>query len=132
MKNKPFVKLFNSLHGYYIYDVNTNSVITVDQETYDCLSKIMKDGAPAKILSNDKLLNLQKQGYLKSKRPDVIELPETDNLEYYLTHRLQKLTLQVTQQCNFRCRYCHYTYGDDTLYHSHKSKNMNWKTAKEP
>lgn len=131
MKNKPFIKLFNTRYGNYIYDVNTNSVLTVKKETYDCLSKIMKSNELDESLYNEELINLEKQGYLKSKRPDIIELPETDNIEYYLTHRLQKLTLQVTQQCNFRCRYCHYTYGDDTLYHSHKSASMSWETAKE-
>lgn len=130
MKNKPFIKLFKTPYRYYVYDVNTNAIISVSEETYENLNKFLKNDNPNENLYNEEILYLQEQGYLKSIRPEIIEMPETDNMEYYLRYRLERILLQITHHCNFRCRYCHYTYGDDKLFHSHKPKSMRWETAK--
>lgn len=41
------------------------------------------------------------------------------------------MTLQVTQNCNFRCKYCIYSEEGSEKQRSHSQKNMSWKTAKK-
>ncbi len=135
---KPFIKLFKSKYGHYFYDVNTDRLIHISEISYKDLCEIEElsidsenDEKINRIISgNTELAELTRNGFLKSKYPVQIQMPETHNIPYYLRHKLHTLTLQVTQQCNFRCRYCHYTYGDDIQYHSHKSSRMSWETAK--
>ncbi|MBQ7445037.1 MAG: radical SAM protein [Clostridia bacterium] len=138
MNNLPFIKLFKSVYGHYFFDVNTNQIVKISQDAYLKLEKILKEGSHTggsdlidELIQGDlELSELRSEGFLKSNRPLKIEMKETAKLPYFLEHRLRTLTLQVTQQCNFRCRYCHYTYGDDKQYHSHKSNSMSWETAK--
>lgn len=138
MNNSPFVKLFKSKYGFYFYDVNTNRIVKIREESYVNLEKVLRISKEnvqhdtiSQIISADKELQiLRNSGLLKCKYPEKIEMPESPKIPYYLQNKLHTLTLQVTQQCNFRCRYCHYTYGDDTQYHSHKSESMEWETAK--
>lgn len=55
-------------------------------------------------------LELQSQGYLKSESlVKEIKHPCTDVLEFLLERKLSLMTLQLTQQCNFRCKYCVYS-----------------------
>lgn len=138
MNKTPFVKLFKSKYGYYFYDVNTNRIVKIKKESYFNLEKalrVSKEDSNSceidQILSADaELKQLINEGLLKCKYPEKIEMPESPKIPYFLKNKLHNLTLQVTQQCNFRCRYCHYTYGDDIQYHSHKSNSMSWETAK--
>lgn len=133
--NTPFIHLLKSRYGYYFYDVNKNDIVNISEDMYKYLFKL--------IINDNNYINLhtlrvrdeeevlKSNGYLKIYHPNIIEMPETDNIGYYLNYRLEQLTLQVTQQCNFRCRYCPYTVGDDQYYHTHKSNNMSWETAKK-
>ena len=138
MSNVPFIKLFKSMYGFYFYDVNTNRIVNIKEKSYVKLEKIIKickenadcDEISRIISDDDEIQVLHNKGLLKCKYPKKIEMPETPKIPYYLKNKLHTLTLQVTQQCNFRCRYCHYTYGDDTQYHSHKSITMGWEIAK--
>ena len=131
---KPFIKLIKTRNGHYLFDVNMNELVHIESDTYDQLKCILD--SPDKSLgdfisSSREIAKLAENGYLSDNRPQKIEMSETDNLDYYLDHHLHKLTLQVTQQCNFRCHYCHYTYGDDKYYHSHKNNSMTWEVAKK-
>ena len=42
MNDMPFVKLFKSRYGYYIYDVNTNRIIDITEKNYFNLEKILR------------------------------------------------------------------------------------------
>ena len=36
----PFVKLFETVEAYYVFDVNTTSIIRIDENLYKTLEKI--------------------------------------------------------------------------------------------
>lgn len=41
------------------------------------------------------------------------------------------MTLQVTQSCNFRCKYCIYSENANKSQRAHSSKHMSWEMAKK-
>lgn len=48
-----------------------------------------------------------------------------------LTRKLAQMTLQITQECNFRCTYCIYSETRNEKQRSHSKKVMSWETAKQ-
>ncbi len=133
MKQKPFIHLLKSPYHYYVFDVNTNSILRVSQELFEYL-QAEQIGRKMPVLSSagsQELNSLTESGYLKTKHPLKIENPQIRDVEYLLEYQLNMLTLQVTQQCNFRCSYCAYSTGDGIIQRKHSIKKMNLQTAKK-
>ena len=129
--DKPFIHLIKSRYAYYFFDVNTERIAKISSQAYAYLKKLQNgEDVPVPEEARNEIENLKQNGYLKSNFPQKIEMQETNLIGYYIRHRLEKLTLQVTQQCNFCCSYCPYTLGDDEKFHAHNAKNMSWDTAK--
>jgi uncharacterized protein len=136
-KEKPFIHLFKTPAGHYIYDVNTNAIIKTSKPVYEFLQAGQKncagDEALLKSNNDDDFMNLiarmQEKGFLSSKRVQEIAHPEDDTLEYYLANKLKMVILQVTQQCNFRCEYC--AYSGNYLNRGHSNLRMSFETAKK-
>lgn len=59
-----------------------------------------------------------------------IEYPQGTNLEEILNNCMRIMTLQVTQNCNLRCKYCVYSGSYSNRVHS--NKRMSFETAKVP
>lgn len=132
MKEKPFIHLLKSPYHCYIFDINTNSIVRVSDELYSYLQAEQKGIAPPLLSAqaNEERGRLEENGYLKTKHPIKMENPQWKNIDYLINHHMGQLILQVTQQCNFRCSYCAYTTGDDSVQRGHSNKRMSWKTAK--
>jgi len=129
-KEKPFIHLLKSPRHPYIFDVNTDSIIKVSRELYDFfldlehgVSVEAKDGVAEEISS------LKENGYLKSYKPKGIRDPRLNQLDYLLNNRVESLVLQVTQNCNMRCSYCSFTYGDNVRSRSHNKRSMDHALA---
>lgn len=133
----PFIYLFKSYYNNYLFDVNTNTILKISDNCYDYLDKLIYNSFDVEDVEAEdneelqkELMQLYSEGYLKDKRIKNISAPYIDSLDYMLNHRLGMLTLQVTRQCNFRCSYCHYTYGGESIHRSHSDDVMTWDTAK--
>lgn len=134
----PFVHLMKSHDKYYLYSVNKNEIIEIDNETYKSLKIMMNIGKGAFYEkynhSNcnvfDSVLNLDNKSYLQIERPQVIEHAALHFCESYLEGNINNLTLQVTQNCNLRCNYCPYS-GDGVLDRKHNLRNMTYTTAQK-
>jgi len=83
---------------------------------------------------------IQKWKKIKSesnKIKDVLhgELPaslSTSNIKIYvLKYGIRQLSLNVTEDCNFECRYCVYSSGRYEYARSHSTKRMNFSIAKK-
>lgn len=125
-----FIHTFKTLGNYYIYDVNSNSIISTSENVYYCLKN--KAEINEKDISGDTLekLNILKEnGFLSSKRMKVIEHPATELMPFHIKSRMNVITLQVTQQCNLRCEYCAYSGTYDNRIHNEKS--MSFEIAKK-
>lgn len=129
----PFIHLLRSPYACYFFDVNTNSIVMVSEEAYAALHEITKTGSPPPSMSADcgmELQQLKEQGYLSSKRVKEIEHPLTQDLDYILSRKVGKVTLQLTQSCNLRCAYCIYSETTNDKQRKHSGKRMSWETAK--
>jgi len=123
--NTPHIHLFKTPGGYYIYDVNRNTIIRTEKSTYKKLISNSSDLSPVE--NDEDIRELLGRGYLSSNRVEEIEHHATGMLGFYLENKVSALTLQVTQQCNLRCEYCVYSGG----YHNrgHANNRMSRETA---
>lgn len=125
---KPFVHFFKTPKGNYLYDVNTNAIVRVASQLYEYLSSgIEIPSSDVDILK--KIETLRNAGMLSANRWEKIEHPATQVLKEYLDGSVGMLTLQVTQQCNLRCKYC--PYSGNYYNRKHVNANMNIETAKK-
>lgn len=132
LKQKPFIKLFTVANGFYIYDVNTNKILETNQDIYNYLNAFLDDTSPVPLLhqENANILKDMLDAKLLQGQPDVeIEHMMTDQLENILEHELSRICLQVTQNCNLRCKYC--VFSGSYVNRVHNNKRMDWDTAKK-
>lgn len=130
---RPFIHAMKTPLRNYIYDVNTNMFVDVDEDTYQYLEKVEEsDESLAPVADNRIKQNLEillAQGFLSSKHPKEIRQSQSDFMEYHLNENIVQMALQVTQQCNFRCAYCAYCASDFEFQRDHSSKRMSIETA---
>lgn len=115
---KRYGKLFNTNFNNYFYDTGTGKVVQLDDEDYELFSALFdRDGKYFKEAFS-KTTGEKQQEFLKicleenllrAKKPENLELiPENTSLEKLINNQVQQLVLEVTEQCNFRCKYCIY------------------------
>lgn len=80
MKEKPFIHLFETSIGNYLYDVNTNKIISISRELYDFI-----EGENSELSEKveKEIKTLKSAGYLKEKHVLESEHRETDMLQFY-------------------------------------------------
>ena len=124
-KNDFFIHTFRTLNSCYLYDVNINSIIRINETTYNILKNEQE------IPNGDiRISKLKERGFLQPiDRNFQIEHPLTDKVESYIQNNLSLLILQVTQNCNLRCKYC--VYSGSYVNRVHTNKRMNFETAKQ-
>lgn len=124
-KNDFFIHTFRTLNSCYLYDVNINSIIRINESTYNILKNEQE------IPNGDiRISKLKERGFLQPiDRNFQIEHPLTDKVESYIQNNLSLLILQVTQNCNLRCKYC--VYSGSYVNRVHTNKRMNFETAKQ-
>ena len=124
--DKPFVHLIKLHKEVYLFDVNTNMLCKVNERIYEYLL----NGTKEVLNADDKMIikNMKKNGMLQTNKIEKIEHPMTEIVEDLLENNMTKLTMQVTQNCNFRCDYC--VYSGSYYNRVHNNKRMSWDTAK--
>lgn len=123
---KVIIKCFQTPKRKYFYDRFLNSVVAVNNQEYSILKNVEKSG---ELPQDSSLKRFTDNGLLQEALVEEIEHPETTNLRFLSEHYLKNLILQVTQQCNLRCKYC--AYSGNYYNRSHSSQRMNLETAKQ-
>ena len=123
----PFIHTLSLSSGFYVYDVNMNKILKVPKNIYQKLRNWNDD----EITSDNEIKKLKELGFLKDNRVNIVEHPATKYLEYYLGSNVEQLVLQVTQNCNLRCKYCLYTEDSGYNNRKHSNKRMSWETAQK-
>ena len=145
MKHHPLIHKFKTAANHYVYDVNTNNIMRTNEILHDVIdgygtipfSAIASKWAKkydAKSIEQC-LTHIQEscksQGVFSSNRPTVMKYPMCEHHFYEsLQGGLSDLTLNATERCNLRCKYC--TYSGAYYYERHHStEDMSWETAKK-
>lgn len=134
MEDTPFIKLFSSPWNKYFYDVGRNEIVLISDQLFNNLHLVETGDLSWRELleePDEELRLLLDDGYLSSKRPSIIRHQLSDLSPYYLERKIDMITLQLTQECNFRCRYCIYSDQLNRKQRSHSPKKMSWETAKK-
>lgn len=126
-KRNMFTYSFKTPGCNYIYDVNTNKILPVNDGIYNAVLNESFDS-----LSDEDARTIEKlkgRGLFSNNRIKEIKHPASDSVEYYLKSKIEMLTLQVTQNCNLRCGYC--AYSGNYTNRTHNNRNMSLETAKK-
>ena len=132
--NIPVIKLLVYKNKYYLYDFGKNQILQLTEDVFKEIKDLQKIGIAEyrKINSSkksyDKIITLLNRGYFKCCTVERISHYCTPYLDVMLDRFLQDLVLQVTQDCNFQCRYCLFA-NDTKVERSHQQINMNYFTA---
>jgi uncharacterized protein len=120
----PLIKKFCTEKSSYIYDVNTNEIVSVDSVLYDVVDFYgLYSGQDLRsrfsgVYTADLLKEAKRKLALAKKEEGLFSTHRPSSLDYYknmeavegmLAHGMQQLILEVTDRCNLRCRYCIYS-----------------------
>lgn len=135
----PYIHLMELYKEKYFYDVNTNGIVNISSELFDFLKNLTEK----KLITKEQIKKeyndlskecqsdielLLKQGFLCDRNENVVfKHPETYSLEEFYKTNLNMMILQVTQNCNLRCKYC--VYSGSYVNRTHMNKRMNVETA---
>lgn len=127
----PFVKLIDMNGNYYVFDVNTNNIVEINEGIYRYLDAIIKNKKVPDLLDSERkiITDMLSVGLLRGNSGIEIEHVMTDYLSTILEKGLPHICLQVTQNCNLRCEYC--VYSGSYYNRKHNNKRMSWETAKK-
>ena len=125
----PHIRMLQTINGHYFYDVNRNEIVSISEQSAHYLRDVLAGHKNFGEALPDELYLLAQHGYLSNNTPKEIEHPYTDLLPYVLDRKLRKITLQVTQGCNFRCKYCVYSNDDGNRQRKHQNITMSLETA---
>lgn len=145
MKQCPLIRKFKTLTNHYVYDVNTNNIVRTNEILHDVIdsygtlpsSAIVRKWAKKYDAKSIKQClthiheSRKSQGVFSSNRPTVIKYPMCeDHFCEFLQHKLSDLTLNATERCNLRCKYCTYS-GTYYFERRHSARDMPRETAKK-
>lgn len=123
---KIVIKCFQTPKRKYFYDRYLDSVVAASDQEYEVLKEVEKSGQLPK---DDSLKRFVENGLLKETILGKIEHPGTNDLKPLSEHYMENLILQVTQQCNLRCKYC--AYSGNYYNRTHTSERMSFEMAKK-
>ena len=105
------MKKFRTDTQHYVYDTWTNEILKADARLYEFLpdegADIFGDGSPDVQAA---FASAQQQGYFSPGFPDIANFTDVPAFRKGLTEEgPQHLVLNITEQCNLRCRYCSFS-----------------------
>ena len=144
-ENYPLLKIieFDDTSKLF-YDARANMVFIVSNEDMPIVVEYLRTQdkeATRRIFHETKevdeiitrIVNLQNKGVLLPGPVDRLISTDRKDVEDRIKYNLEnifmrKFVLEATQQCNFRCKYCHNTI--ETVFRHHTSKHMSLTVAK--
>lgn len=121
--SKPLAALFKTDSYGYLYDTGTNKVFQCNDIEYAILDRLLNEdfensisdflelfGHQKVIDSLNSIINaIEQENILMLKKLDKFYSPEHfEKLEEQIDKHLYQVTLELTEQCNLRCKYCIY------------------------
>lgn len=135
-------KTFTADEDLYFLDTGTGKIAKISENVYLILKCLFETDSFDNIfdlnLSKEDVINalneikvsVENDHILSAKPLTTLTGQALYALESQLNNELAHLTLEVTQKCNLRCRYCIY-HQYQTHYRNFEQKDMNWDIAKQ-
>lgn len=121
-----FTKVINTYRNKsYLYDAYKNSVVKLPEYIENTDYKFTKEYIETK---KECYLDLLSKGYFKGKKLDKIDNPMINESKKIIANHLKGLTLQITTNCNFACKYC---FISEKYNHKKEPKKMEWSVAEK-
>ncbi len=134
--------LFSTNSNNYFYDTGTQKIIALDEQSFDVLQALFNEQIPMESLT--KMLTEMPKTIITEMlsficRENLLCAPEVKNLYLQLENvplkeiilsELDQIVLEVTEACNFRCKYCVYN-EDNEGNRDFGFTSMNFSTAKK-
>jgi uncharacterized protein len=141
MAEKPFIVKFTSGDQHYIYDVNSNHIVNVDEAVFSVIdywkaSSLRVAQQELSATPRDQVRRawreigeFARRGFFSSFRPRGIRFGTTfPYIRKLLDTSLEQIVLCVTEKCNLRCAYCVYS-GNYTYRRAHSQREMSRDVA---
>lgn len=135
-KDIPIIKTFQTNNKFYFYDTYTNNIFETTKEQYKEIL-ILKTIGITEYKKNKKstrayneILMLLNKGLMRSEFINKIQHCSTKHIKDLLKNNVNDITLQVTKDCNFKCRYCLFA-NNNNIYRNHEGIYMSWDIAKK-
>lgn len=136
MNYLPLIHMFSNNKKFYIYDVIKNCILCVDENLYNEIL-VLKNIGVIKYKKNKKntenyktVLDLIDRNYFKSSPVLNIKNENIDDIRELLNYKFNQLILNVSQYCNFKCRYCSFSSNNPSSRNG-SSKIMSWNVARK-
>ena len=83
---KPFIHLFNTKMGNYLFDVNKNQFVKISESVYDYLSNACSEAIEKEI--ENCIDDLKEKGFLKDNHPQKTEHPVNEYYGFLMNNNL--------------------------------------------
>ena len=135
-------KTFSTNENHYFLDTGTGKVFKVKRNLYLVLTSLLKNDdfeALSELdLKEDEMIDALSQIERAVEKEHILSAPiletmageATEDLENSILKRATSLTLELTEECNLRCKYCIY-HPLHPSYREFGKKHMSWETAKQ-
>lgn len=136
MMDNPIVKPFIYKGCFYMYTPFSNNVVQINCEQFKKIVELKRVGIEQYRLKNSNsphysdICNLIDSGLITGPFIREVKHQATDNFTTIVNRRMQRLILQVTQRCNFACRYCHKRHTESARFDNEQS-DMSLEVAKQ-
>ncbi len=134
--NHPVYKLFIYKNLYFFYEPYSNRLLEISEDHYSELSLLQKLGFEKynslkhKNNTHKDILTLVNKGLITNFSIKEVVHPWTEYVNSIVNRCINSLTLQVTRDCNFKCRYCLFS-DHNKIGRDHENKTMPLDIAKK-
>ncbi|OMF88526.1 radical SAM protein [Paenibacillus sp. FSL R7-0337] len=144
-KDNQFYRLgkpFETSERKYFYDTGTGKIFQINENVYAVLSCLFDSDQFDSLLElkmENKVLIaalleikecIAEEHILSAPPVTCFSGPHVSALENYLEYNMNQLTLEVTERCNLRCKYCIYQESHND-FHGYNERDMTFETAKK-
>ncbi len=132
----PIIKSFCVNGKNYIYDMGKNQVLHITKEQFIEVQKMLRIGLNDYLsISKDAqaykdVVQLINKGYFHGQQIYEITHPITKYVSLLMERAVGEMILQVTRDCNFKCRYCLFT-RENSVDRLHEKIDMSWDLAQK-
>lgn len=125
---KLLIKKFRTENTSYIYSTATNEISAVDTDIWNSIDQFGQGKNSEDV--DEFIQEVVDSGLWSSKQPEIrVGIQSIEQLyAEFKNSGIQQLILNLTNQCNMRCRYCTFS-GNYKYERTHENRHMSYETA---